>query len=69
MATPVIDKNNPWPWLDPFTEKAEAFFNGREDDSAALERCVVSGTATVLFGKSGLGKTSLLQAGLFPRLR
>ena len=24
---------------------------------------------TVLFGKSGLGKTSLLKAGLFPRLR
>ncbi|HOX60081.1 MAG TPA: hypothetical protein PLC99_24660 [Verrucomicrobiota bacterium] len=69
MATPVIDTNNPWPWLDPFTENAQAFFNGRDDDSAALERCVVSGTATVLFGKSGLGKTSLLQAGLFPRLR
>jgi hypothetical protein len=69
MTTPVIDTNNPWPWLDPFTENAQTFFNGRDDDSAALERCVVSGTATVLFGKSGLGKTSLLQAGLFPRLR
>ena len=69
MASPVIDRNNPWPWLDPFTEKAESFFNGREDDSAALQRCVLSGAATVLFGKSGLGKTSLLQAGLFPLLR
>jgi WD40 repeat protein len=69
IVTPVIDQNNPWPWLDPFTEKAEAFFNGRDDDSAALEHCVMSGVATVLFGKSGLGKTSLLQAGLFPRLR
>lgn len=69
MAPPVIDRNNPWPWLDPFTEKAEAFFNGRDDDSAALQRCVLAGVATVLFGKSGLGKTSLLQAGLFPRLR
>ena len=69
MASPVIDRNNPWPWLDPFTEKSEAFFNGRDDDSAALQRCVLSGMATVLFGKSGLGKTSLLQAGLFPRLR
>ena len=69
MASPVIDRNNPWPWLDPFTEKSETFFNGRDDDSAALQRCVLSGTATVLFGKSGLGKTSLLQAGLFPRLR
>ena len=41
MASPVIDRNNPWPWLDTFTEKAESFFNGREDDSAALQRCVI----------------------------
>jgi hypothetical protein len=34
-----------------------------------LLRRVVDAPVTVLFGKSGLGKTSLLRAGLFPRLR
>ena len=69
MATHDINRENPWPWLDPFNEGAAEFFNGRDDDAAALERHVLSGAASVLFGKSGLGKTSLLQAGLFPRLR
>ena len=69
MDPASIDTNNPWPWLDPFTEVTAIFFTGRDDDVLALERCVFSAAATVLFGKSGLGKTSLLQAGLSPRLR
>ncbi|MDS4014332.1 MAG: hypothetical protein RKP46_08240, partial [Candidatus Accumulibacter sp.] len=69
MRARQIDRENPWPWLEPFDEAAAAFFNGRDDDSLALERYLLSGPASVLFGKSGLGKTSLLQAGLFPRLR
>lgn len=64
-----IDAEHPWPWLDAFPEYAEHFFNGRDDEKAALFRCVLSAPVTVLFGKSGLGKSSLLQAGLFPRLR
>lgn len=64
-----IDAEHPWPWLDAFPEYAERFFNGREDEKAALFRCVLSAPVTVLFGKSGLGKSSLLQAGLFPQLR
>jgi hypothetical protein len=64
-----IDAQNPWPWLDAFTEDAATFFNGRAQDIAALERCVLASPVTVLFGKSGLGKTSILQAGLFPLLR
>ena len=71
MAAPstIINEQNPWPWLDPFDEEAERFFNGRSDDAAALLRMVRGSSVTVLFGKSGLGKTSLLQAGLFPALR
>lgn len=64
-----IDAEHPWPWLDAFPEYAERFFNGRDDEKAALFRCVLSAPVTVLFGKSGLGKSSLLQAGLFPQLR
>ena len=69
-SSPVrVDARNPWPGLDPFTETASAFFNGRGEEAAALRRLVRDSTLTVLFGKSGLGKSSLLQAGLFPRLR
>ena len=64
-----LDKEHPWPWLEAFPEWASEFFNGRGEAAEQLLRCVMSAPATVLFGKSGLGKTSLLQAGLFPLLR
>ena len=68
-AAAGIDAQNPWPGLSAFDESAQAFFSGRDVESAELERLVGQAALTVLFGKSGLGKTSLLQAGLFPRLR
>lgn len=64
-----LDAQNPWPWLDPFTESASSFFNGRDDDVQALQRSLLTTPVCVFFGKSGLGKTSLLLAGLFPLLR
>jgi len=64
-----INAQNPWPGLDFFTEDAAAFFNGRERESLLLLNRILDAPLTVLFGKSGLGKTSLLQAGLFPKLR
>jgi len=64
-----IDADNPWPGLDYFTEDAARFFNGRERESLLLLNRIVDAPLTILFGKSGLGKTSLLQAGLFPKLR
>ena len=69
VAGTAVDAENPWPGLSSFDEAAQRFFSGRDTESADLVRLVGQATLTVLFGKSGLGKTSLLQAGLFPRLR
>jgi hypothetical protein len=64
-----IDEQNPWPGLGAFDEAADRFFNGRRSETAELRRLVLHSPLTVLFGASGLGKTSLLHAGLFPLLR
>ena len=64
-----VSPKNPWLGLDSFTEDACDYFYGRDDEVSELQRRVKRKTLTVLFGQSGLGKTSLLQAGLFPRLR
>jgi len=69
VAQVVIDEQNPWPGLEAFDEASERFFNGRGTESAELRRLVLQAPLTVLFGASGLGKTSLVQAGLFPLLR
>ena len=65
----AIDRDNPWPGLASFTEDARGFFFGREKETDELSRLVRRQTLTVLFGQSGLGKSSLIQAGLFPILR
>jgi len=72
QLTPVsaaVDDGNPWLGLASFTEETRAYFYGREDEVAELSRRVQRKLLTVLFGQSGLGKTSILRAGLVPRLR
>lgn len=69
VSSAAIDRENPWPGLASFTEDARAFFFGREKETEELVRLVRRNTLTVLFGQSGLGKSSLLQAGAFPLLR
>jgi hypothetical protein len=64
-----VDETNPWLGLASFTEETRAFFYGREAEVAELARRVQRKLLTVLFGQSGLGKTSILRAGLVPRLR
>lgn len=65
----TVDERNPWLGLVSFTEETRAFFFGRDEEVSELARRVQRKLLTVLFGKSGLGKTSVLRAGLVPRLR
>lgn len=65
----AVDPENPWLGLSSYTEETRAFFHGRDEEAAELARRVLRKNLTVLFGQSGLGKTSLLRAGLVPRLR
>lgn len=60
---------NPWPGLRPYDEAEKEFFYGRSRETEELLALVKRATLTVLFGISGIGKSSLLSAGLFPRLR
>ncbi len=64
-----INADNPWPGLESYDEAAAPWFHGRESEAAALMRLVAREPLSVLYGRSGLGKTSLIQAGLFPLLR
>ena len=67
--SPTVDPGNPWLGLASYTEETREYFCGREDEVAELARRVQRKLLTILFGQSGLGKTSILRAGLVPRLR
>ena len=69
MRGETLDSQNPWPGLAAFREGDAPFFHGREADALDLFLLARRESVTVLFGVSGLGKTSLLFAGVFPALR
>jgi hypothetical protein len=64
-----LDLDNPWPGVEAYGESSHAYFSGRALEADELRRRILDEPTTVLFGKSGLGKTSLLVAGVFPHLR
>ena len=66
---PAIDDLHPWLGLASFSEGTRRYFYGREEEVGELARRVQRKLLTVLFGQSGLGKTSILRAGIVPRLR
>ncbi|HUS33149.1 MAG TPA: HEAT repeat domain-containing protein [Kofleriaceae bacterium] len=57
--------------LDPFGESERDVWQGREKERDELSRLVTADTfrAGLLFGEPGVGKTSLVRAGLIPDLR
>jgi WD40 repeat protein len=63
-----LDDDNPWPGPEAFRREDSKFFFGRDRARDALTRLVLQSRLVLLYGRSGLGKTSLLRAGVFPRL-
>src|SRR4028118_1549936 len=55
--------------LQAYTEDQAAVFFGRDEEIKTLYKLIKANTLTIVFGKSGTGKTSLLNAGVFPKLR
>ncbi len=64
---------NPWAGLssyeDPLKSSVKLKFCGRDNDTYDLARLIDDNFFVTLYGKSGIGKTSLLNAGIFPVLR
>lgn len=62
-----LDERNPWKGLDTYCE-GEILY-GRDEDIRKLSQCVLGYDDTVLYGRSGIGKSSLLNAGILPAAR
>ncbi|MDE7456536.1 MAG: hypothetical protein K2M96_07505, partial [Prevotella sp.] len=65
--------NNPWLGLlsygDPWKLKESYAFCGRDAAISSLFAMIDNNLLVTLYGKTGIGKTSVLNAGVFPLLR
>jgi WD40 repeat protein len=67
MTTP-LDADHPWPGPESFQPQDAGYFRGRDAEVRQLVQWVRRAHSVVLYGASGLGKTSLLNAGVIPEL-
>lgn len=58
----------PFPGMAFYTKEEANLFRGRDDEIDNLLSIVSSWPITILVGESGTGKTSLIHAGLFPKV-
>ena len=68
MNQPAKKLHRRYPGLRPFDRSQSAIFYGRNEDVQRLSNLILRERLTVLFSKSGIGKTSLLAAGVSPEL-
>jgi WD40 repeat protein len=59
----------PYKGLTPYTEEDAAFFFGREADTELIIGNLMSSRLTLHYGPSGVGKSSVLRAGVIRQLR
>jgi hypothetical protein len=67
----MLDSHTRYPGAQPFSddELSRKTFFGRERESADLANKILANRLVVVYAKSGLGKSSLLNAGVAQRLR
>nr|HMQ63150.1 SUMF1/EgtB/PvdO family nonheme iron enzyme [Flavilitoribacter sp.] len=57
-----------YPGAQPFSTSQQDIFFGRDEDIQRLYQLISLENLVVLYGKSGLGKSSLLNAGILPKI-
>lgn len=62
-----MQSRNPWNGLRTYVE-GEVIY-GRGEEILVLSQQILQASQTVLYGRSGIGKSSILNAGIFPILR
>src|ERR1041385_652920 len=65
----MSDDQRPYRGMQSFAEEHKNLFFGRSRPVAAIFELLKNNLLTVIFGKSGIGKSSLINAGLIPILR
>jgi hypothetical protein len=67
--SPTVPPRTPYRGLVPYTEDDAPFFFGRESEAEIVAANLMASRLTLLYGPSGVGKTSLLHAGVLRHLR
>lgn len=64
-----IKNTNPWKAFLPYDEESAHQFKGRAENVEELFNVILKERTTVCYADSGVGKSSLINAGLKPKLR
>ena len=62
-------RTGPYRGLVPFEEADEPYFFGRERECAAIFDRLFASRLTIVYGESGVGKSSILRAGVIKRIK
>ena len=63
------EPTRPYKFLDYYTENDQGLFFGREEEIENICSRILARRSFLLYGRSGVGKSSILRAGVIPRLQ
>jgi hypothetical protein len=63
-SEPTAERRSPYQGLAPYLEQDAAFFFGRERERDLIKANLMASRLTILYGESGVGKSSVLRAGV-----